>query len=163
MLVIRLRRVGKKNKPTYRLTVAEHTWPVNGKFTADLGSYNPHTKQLNLKNEEAVAWMNKGAKPSNSVSKLFDKEKIKHKSVVILKGNKKPRVKGEETKAPAAAPMGDAADATVVEEVTEAPAEESAVEGADVATPVADAEAEPAPAASAESPTDATTEVPSEA
>lgn len=95
MLVIRFRRVGKKNKPTYRVVVGEHTWTPSGKFTADLGSYNPHSKATTLKKEEAVEWLNKGAKPSNSVAKLFEKEKIKHNSVVVIKKKRSPKKTAE--------------------------------------------------------------------
>src|SRR6185436_15727694 len=91
MLVIRFRRIGKKGQPTYRIVVAEHTLPLDGKFTADLGAYNPHTKALTLNKDEAVEWMNKGAQPSNSVAKLLSKEKVKHNSVVVIKKTKKPK------------------------------------------------------------------------
>lgn len=131
--MIRFRRIGKKNKPTYRLTVAEHTRPVNGSFVADLGFYNPHTKVAGLKAEAIVEWLNKGAQPSNSVARLLTKEKIKHSSVVVVKKNKKAKSEKTEEKPKAAAPVAasepteePAADAETIEEVTEAevPAEE---------------------------------------
>lgn len=115
MLVIRLRRIGKKNKPTYRVVVAEHTYPINGKFMADLGFYNPHTKGIGLKVEDVKLWLSKGAKPSNTVSRLLLGEKIKHPSIVFEKRNRKP--KSEPTEKPAAAP---AAEAAPTEEVAEA-------------------------------------------
>lgn len=122
MLVIRLRRIGKKRKPTYRLVVAEHTFPVSGQYVADLGHYNPHTKAVGLKKDETTEWLNKGAKPSNTVARLLEKEKVKHSSVVVVKKNKKPRVKGEEKKAPAAAPTAQTeADASPAEEGAETP------------------------------------------
>lgn len=91
MLVIRLRRVGKKNKPSYRIVVAEHSYPVNGKFTADLGYYNPHTKTVGFEKKEVVEWMNKGAQPSNTVAKLLKKEKVQHSSVVVVKKKAAPK------------------------------------------------------------------------
>lgn len=94
MLVIRLRRIGKKNKPSYRVVVAEHTWAAAGKFTADLGFYNPHTKEFKVKEDEVLDWLKKGAKPSNSLSRLLQSIKLKHASVVFVKRTKK--AKGEE-------------------------------------------------------------------
>jgi small subunit ribosomal protein S16 len=96
MLVIRYRRTGKRSKPTYRIVVAEHSWPVGGKFIADLGFYNPHTKVNGLNLDEAKVWLDKGAQPSNSVAKVMVKEKLKHGSVEVIKKNKKPRKPVEE-------------------------------------------------------------------
>ena len=96
MLIIRLRRIGKKNNPSYRVVVAEHSFPVNGKFTADLGFYNPHTKTVGLKLDEIKAWLDKGAQPSNTIARLLEKEKVKHKSVVVVKKNKQPKKTKEE-------------------------------------------------------------------
>ena len=99
MLVIRLRRVGKKRKPTYRIVVAEHTLALDGKFTSDLGHYNPHTKDVVINKEELKSWLDKGAQPSNTVSKILKKEKVTHKSVnVILNTPRKPRKKDESEK-----------------------------------------------------------------
>jgi small subunit ribosomal protein S16 len=117
MLVIRLRRIGKKNKPTYRVVVAEHSYPINGKFMADLGFYNPHTKGIGLKVEDVKLWLSKGAKPSNTVSRLLLGEKMKHPSIVFEKRNRKP--KSEPTEKPAAAP---AAAEPTTEATEEAPA-----------------------------------------
>ncbi|HDZ85203.1 MAG TPA: 30S ribosomal protein S16, partial [Candidatus Moranbacteria bacterium] len=51
MLTIRLSRVGKKNKPMYRLVIAEKSKDPYGKALEILGSYNPYTKDLQAKNE----------------------------------------------------------------------------------------------------------------
>jgi len=102
MLVIRLRRIGKKKKPTYRLVVAERTMPVEGKFVEDVGYYNPHTKAAGLKKDEILDWLKKGAKPSNTVAKVLIKEKIKHDSVVVVKRHRKPKIKEEKVEKPAA-------------------------------------------------------------
>ena len=96
MLVIRLRRVGKKNKPSYRIVVAEHTMAVSGKFVEDLGFYNPHTKAVSVKKDVAIDWMKKGAKPSNTVARILKKESVKHSSVVVVMKNKKSKKKAEE-------------------------------------------------------------------
>lgn len=132
MLIIRLRRIGKKNNPSYRVVVAEHSFPVNGKFTADLGFYNPHTKLTGLKLDEIKSWLDKGAQPSNTVARLLEKEKLKHKSVVVIKKNKQPK-KTEEAKPAAATPAPKAEEAAetseTTEEATEAAVEETAPEG----------------------------------
>ena len=116
MLVVRLKRIGKKNKPAYRIVVAEHSSAVNGPFVEDLGFYNPHTKTFSIDKEAVTGWMNKGAKPSNTVARLLEKEKIKHKSIVVIKYNKAPKKKVEEKAAPVAKPEA-------IEESTETPVE----------------------------------------
>lgn len=158
MLVIRFRRIGKKNKPTYRLTVAEHTKPVNGSFVADVGFYNPHTKVAGLQSEEILEWLKKGAQPSNSVAKLLEREKIKHNSIVIIKKNKKSKKAVEEN--PKTAPVAPAAEAKSEEtvetasEVTTETAEtntDSSEQAADTETPteaVAESSEESEPAES---------------
>lgn len=124
MLIIRYRRIGKKNQPTYRVVVAEHSMPIDGRFVADLGSYNPHSKATTINKDEAIAWLNKGAKPSNSVARLFEKEKIKHGSVVVIK-RKKAAKKAEEKAPKVEAP---AANTEPIETTTETPSEEATVE-----------------------------------
>jgi len=102
MLRIRLRRSGKKNKPTYRLVVAEHTAPIGGKFIDHLGSYNPHTKALEVKKELVLTWLNKGALPSNTVARLLQKAAIDHSNIVVVNRPKKaPRKTPEATTKPA--------------------------------------------------------------
>jgi len=85
MLAIRLRRTGKKGQPSYRIIVADERASVYGKYLEMLGHYNPDTKVIVLDKEKALNWMNQGAKPSNTVAKLFEKEGIKHNSIVIKK------------------------------------------------------------------------------
>jgi len=95
MLRIRLTRVGRKNLPHYRIVVAEHTEPVKGKFIEILGNYNPLTKATVLDSKKALDWMNKGAKPSNMVAKIFKKQGLKHKSIVIEEFHKKPKTEAK--------------------------------------------------------------------
>lgn len=97
MLKIRLRRIGRIHEPFYRIVVTEDKSPVQGKFIAQIGHYDPKTKELILKQDEATEWMNKGAKPSNTVAKLMKKEKMTHKSIVVVQ-TKKTVEKKEETK-----------------------------------------------------------------
>lgn len=76
MLKIRLQKVGKKNAPSYRVVLAEHTAKPQGKFIEILGSYNPRLKQKNFKKERIEHWLNKGAQPSPTVHNLLVNEKI---------------------------------------------------------------------------------------
>src|SRR3990167_7410527 len=85
MLTIRLRRTGKKKKPSYRIVVIPSQKAVYGKYVDLLGSYNPFTKKVILNSQKAMEWMNKGAKPTNAVGKILIREKLEHKSIIIKK------------------------------------------------------------------------------
>jgi small subunit ribosomal protein S16 len=76
MLKIRLRRRGKNKYATYRIVVAEHSAPVKGRFVADLGFYNPHSKELSIKKEDVTQWMSKGAQLSATVHNLLVNHKL---------------------------------------------------------------------------------------
>ncbi len=71
---IRLTRIGSKKKPYYRIVVADSRAPRDGKFIEKIGTYDPKTdpSTVTLDKEKAVEWIKKGAKPSNTVQKLFD-------------------------------------------------------------------------------------------
>src|SRR5687767_11423710 len=72
-LKIRLRRMGRKKAPHYRIVVAESTFPRDGRFVATIGHYNPTTNPETLKvdQEKAAAWMAKGAVPTDTVRSLL--------------------------------------------------------------------------------------------
>lgn len=73
MVRIRLRRVGAKGQPSYRLVAADKESPRDGRFLEILGHYNPRTEPatIQLKEDRIYDWMSKGAQPSESVKKLF--------------------------------------------------------------------------------------------
>ena len=73
MLKIRLTRVGKKNKPHYRIVVCEHTAPIKGKFVEILGSYDPHAKENGavLKKDRIDYWVDKGAQVTPRVKSIM--------------------------------------------------------------------------------------------
>lgn len=73
MVRIRLRRIGQKHQPSYRIIAADKESPRDGKFLEILGSYNPRTQPFTLSVDEARVfdWMSKGAQPSESVTSLF--------------------------------------------------------------------------------------------
>jgi small subunit ribosomal protein S16 len=73
MVRIRLRRIGAKEQPSYRIVVADKESPRDGRFLEILGSYNPRTNPSTIQIMEGRVyhWMSQGAQPSESVSKLF--------------------------------------------------------------------------------------------
>jgi small subunit ribosomal protein S16 len=72
---IRLRRVGRKKVPLYRIVVAEGTSPRDGRFIEVLGTYDPRAKgeQVTLDAEKARTWLARGATPSETVAGLLKK------------------------------------------------------------------------------------------
>jgi small subunit ribosomal protein S16 len=117
MLRIRLTRVGKKNQPDYRIVIAEHSKPIQGKFISIVGNYNPKIKKVTLNKKEIEKWLGNGAKPSNTVAKILEKEGFKHKSIVIKKFNKKPKSKDGDVKTEPSKESKPAETAPVKEEV----------------------------------------------
>ena len=73
MVRIRLRRVGGKKQPSYRIVAADKESPRDGRFLEILGFYNPRTEPatLQMKEDRIYDWMSKGAQPSDSVKQLF--------------------------------------------------------------------------------------------
>ena len=130
MLMIRLQRAGKKNKPEYRVILAEKAAAVNKKFIEILGNYNPHSKTLLVRDQERLNyWIEQRVAMSATVHNLFVSQNIitekKTKSFTIPK---KPVDAVAETPAPTAdaAPAETAeAPAPVAEAPVEAPAETS--------------------------------------
>lgn len=77
-LKIRLRRMGRKKAPTYRIVVAESSMPRDGRFVANIGHYNPRTEPMTLvvDRDKAHAWMAKGAMPTETVEALFKRANV---------------------------------------------------------------------------------------
>jgi len=75
---IRLKRMGGKKAPFYRLVVADSRSPRDGRFIEEIGYYNPTSNPVELKIQEdkAIDWMQKGAQPSETVRTLFRKSGI---------------------------------------------------------------------------------------
>ncbi len=75
MLKIRLRRMGAKKAPFYRVVVADSRAPRNGAFVEEIGYYNPLTNPMEIKidNEKAATWMKNGAQPTDTVRALLKK------------------------------------------------------------------------------------------
>ena len=78
MLKIRLRRMGAKKKPSYRVVVAESTAPRDGRFIEVLGHYNPRTEPstFQVDAEKVRDWLQKGAQPTDRVARLLSKSGV---------------------------------------------------------------------------------------
>lgn len=70
---IRLKRMGSKKRPFYRVVVADSRSPRDGRFIEQVGTYNPVTQpaQVTLKEESILNWLNNGAQPSDTVKNLL--------------------------------------------------------------------------------------------
>ncbi len=77
---IRLKRMGTKKRPFYRIVVADSRAPRDGRFIETLGTYNPLTdpSQLRLNAERVQLWLSRGAQPSASVESLLAREGLRN-------------------------------------------------------------------------------------
>lgn len=75
MVKIRLMRIGGRHQPFYRLVVADSRSPRSGRYIEAIGHYNPTTDPSTIKIDEAkaLAWLKKGARPSNAARVLLEK------------------------------------------------------------------------------------------
>ncbi len=75
---IRLRRMGAKKAPFYRVVVADSRYPRNGRFIEEIGTYNPLTEpaDVNIDAEKAKKWISNGAQPTDTVRALLKKNGI---------------------------------------------------------------------------------------
>lgn len=75
MVKIRLKRMGMKKHPFYRIVVADERSPRDGRFIEEIGYYNPMTQpaQIKVDNEKAADWMKRGAQPTDTVRVLLKK------------------------------------------------------------------------------------------
>ena len=75
---IRLKRLGAKKVPFYRVVVADERSPRDGKFIEEIGYYNPLTDPVDIKidREKAEKWLNNGAQPTETVRTLLKKTEI---------------------------------------------------------------------------------------
>jgi small subunit ribosomal protein S16 len=96
MLTIRLSRVGRKNKPQYRLIISEKTKDPYGRSLEILGSYDPYTKKLDVKEDRIKHWLKNGSGMSDTVNNLLIENKIiEGKKVKATKISKKRLAKKE--------------------------------------------------------------------
>ena len=137
MIRIRLARVGKKGRPSYRIVVADINAPRDGSYLEWIGNYDPmhNPPAVTLKTERAAHWLSMGAIPSDAVARIMDANGLMERTPTQKTATKKSGE--EESSAPAAvaAPAPEAAANEAPEEeaapaeapVEEAPAEEEAL------------------------------------
>ena len=76
MLKLRLKRVGRKRLPSYRLVIMENTCRRDGRPIDEVGYYNPISKNYNIDQEKIQKWLGYGVKPTKTVSDLLRKADI---------------------------------------------------------------------------------------
>lgn len=130
MLAIRLQRTGRKGHAMFRMVVQDsRRTPTSGRFVAQLGSYDPHSKTLAIDKEKAELYLKNGARPSDRVARLLKDDGVKLPSWVVLESNKKGALRNAE-KLRKNQPKEEKAEAPKEEPAEEAPAEEVAAEAA---------------------------------
>ena len=73
---MRLRRMGAKKAPTYRVIVADSRSPRDGRFIEEIGYFNPRSDELKIDAEKAKKWISNGAQPTETVKALLKKNEI---------------------------------------------------------------------------------------
>lgn len=76
---IRLKRLGKKKQPFYRIVVSDKDFSRDGRIIKSIGYFNPLKSELKIEEEEALDWLKKGAKPTPTVKSLFKQKGINKK------------------------------------------------------------------------------------
>ena len=125
MLKIRLKRLGAKKNPSYRIIVINSTTKREGRPVQELGHYNPKTKVMKLDKASALDWVKKGAQPTETVAYLIkncnDDGTLNYKKKETVKLSKKAQAKAQaeaEAKAKAEEEAKAAAEAAKAEEAT---------------------------------------------
>lgn len=142
MIRIRLKRIGKKRHPFYRVVVADKPDKRDGRFIENLGSYDPHANPpaIIVDGEKAKEWLKKGAQPSESAEKILVRAGVMEKKAPVVKAKlevkraeqakaaeARAKVKAEEAEKAAKAEAAAAAKAEKeAAEAAEAPAAEEA-------------------------------------
>ena len=122
MVKIRLRRMGAKKQPSYRVVVTDSRSPRDGRFIETIGHYNPRTEPPTVEIDAARAlyWLSVGAQPSEAVKRMLDKMGVMSQATAIRKGD----VSIDEIVAKAEAAKAEAAKAETAEAIVQ-PVEES--------------------------------------
>ncbi|TSC62134.1 MAG: 30S ribosomal protein S16 [Parcubacteria group bacterium Gr01-1014_106] len=100
MLMIRLARVGKRGHATFRIVVTEHTRPAKSGSLVSLGSYDPHTKKVQVNADRLKFYLSNGAQASPTVHNLLVGQKL-------IEGTKVAAWKAPKKEVPAAASTGE--------------------------------------------------------
>ena len=139
MLTIRFNRVGKKNKPQFRIVLQEHTVAPGGRHVEVLGSHDPHQKKTVLKDERIKYWLSQGVQLSDTVYNLLvskgllegEKRKVKmpkKEAPVETEEKKEETEKKEEKAVEGEAKTEEALKEEVKEEIKEEKIEEAKAE-----------------------------------
>lgn len=127
MLKIRLKRLGAKKNPTYRIIVINSTTKREGRPVQELGFYNPKTKEMKFDLATAQEWVKKGAQPTDTVKYLMANcnadGTLNYKKKETVKLSKKAQAKKEAEEKAAAEAAAKAAEEAAAAEA--APAEET--------------------------------------
>ena len=125
MVKLRLRRVGNRNRPVYRVVVADQRSPRDGKFIEEIGTYNPLQKDNNfrLDLERVDYWLGVGAQPSDTVSSFIKKAREAGDAASAEEAAEESAPAAEAAPEPAPAPSEEAPAAEAVAN-NEAEAEE---------------------------------------
>lgn len=120
MLKIRLKRVGRKHDPSFRLVVVDSArGPKSGDYIENLGSYDARVNSKNINGERASYWLGVGAQPSDTAHNLLvDAGIIKGKKINVLPKKSPIKNEAEEAEAEVATESEGAAEATEGEEVS---------------------------------------------
>jgi small subunit ribosomal protein S16 len=123
-VVIRLRRMGAKKDPKFRIVVAESKSPRDGRFVDEIGSYNaqPKEAELRVNAERAQYWLSVGATPSDQVKSLFKKAGVVLPVRATKPKKKKTKVAAKATKAAGPSASGKRAKAKKARVVAKAAA-----------------------------------------
>ncbi|TAH33422.1 30S ribosomal protein S16 [Candidatus Saccharibacteria bacterium] len=132
MLVIRMQRTGRKGHAQFRVVVQDsRRTPTSGKIVAQIGTYDPHTKQIVLNKERAEHYLSNGAQPSPRVVLVLKAEGIRLPSWVKDASKKEGKLRNPEKlrrNQPKEETPKEEAPVEEPAEATEAPAEEAAAE-----------------------------------
>lgn len=139
MIKIRLRRVGAKKQPYYRVVVADARSPRDGRFIENIGNYDPRTDPptFNIKEDRAIYWMQRGAQPTDPVLRMLNKLRTLEKLERVKGGEPLADVLAEEVEQPPL-PVEEVEEAAAPEEKVEAvPLSEVAIEDLELSARVA--------------------------
>ncbi|MBQ4252227.1 MAG: 30S ribosomal protein S16 [Erysipelotrichaceae bacterium] len=76
MVKLRLKRMGAKKQPSYRIVAADSRAPRDGRFIEEVGFYNPRSNEIILKDEAIIKWLQNGAQPTDTVRSILSSKGI---------------------------------------------------------------------------------------
>jgi len=128
MVKIRLRRVGAKKQPHYRVVVTEASSPRDGKVLETIGHFNPRTEPpaMEIDAERALYWLGVGAQPTEAVKRMLDKLGIMARVTAVKRGEVLPEAKAKPVPAGPERPEEELAEEAGLLEPDEGETEEEA-------------------------------------